>query len=364
MDTRTAETKTLEALHFLPSKGEHPMLDIPFVIGIDGRQYRGVRLSLVMAEISGLMDPALERANRLMRLVFPFNGFSVTLEVLGKIQSVDRDKGSAIVSFVEPGGEHLPQMRHILNSYIANDLVALGDVIGVGATMPSPAARTASQRKTSGQFARRLLGSAAMILATLALAGLVGSLAHDRILTQHIAAAGRVEPEGLMLDAVTAGQLDYVNLNAAPGEVAFTIRSTSGELLSIAMPCDCTAALVGAVVGSTLQAGEPVLSVHDDAAAIIVTAEVAAEDMLKLAFADHAEVRFADGEVIRATVDPDSLRAASGRGTTPVRLIPETALPASRAGQLAELTLIRPFPINFGPAGDAALERLSSVLGQ
>jgi mannuronan synthase len=354
MESPIALELTKEQLSFLPSKGDHPMMDIPFMVGIDGRQYRGMRLSLVMAEIGGLMDPSLENATRLMRLVFPFHGFSVTLGVLGLIQHVDRDKGLASVTFVDPGGEHLPQMRHILNSYIAGDLVALGGVIGVGSTLPSPARRAANATATRKLTLPRVLGTAGMVLATALLLGGAGKLAYSRIFTQHIATPGRAMQDGMTLGAIAAGQLDYVNLEAGEGEVAFSIRTITGDLLSIAMPCTCTATLQGTAVGATVQSGDAVMTVSQPDAPLVVTTQVTSDELLQLAFADHVNIRFADGETIRARPETESLRGQSGDALIPVRLIPEVALPKNLAGQLGELTIIHPLPFSLGTAQNSA----------
>ena len=353
MEARAALELTKAQLSFLPNKGDHPMMDVPFMVGIDGRQYRGMRLSLVMAEIGGLMDPALENATRLMRMVFPFNGFSVTLGVLGLINHVDRDKGLASVTFVDPAGEHLPQMRHILNSYIAGDLVALGGVIGVAAKLPSPAARAASA-KAKRKVLPRLLGSAGLVLATVALLAGAGTLAYNRIFTQSIATPGRVMQDGMTLGAIAAGQLDYVNLEASEGEVAFSIRTTSGDLLSIAMPCTCTAQLLGTSVGATVQAGDALMTVSAPDAPVIVTTQVTSDELLAMAFADHVAIRFADGTTVRARAETESLRGGAGAALVPVRLVPDVALPPSRAGQLGELTIIRPLPFSLSSVTTAA----------
>jgi mannuronan synthase len=348
MESRTALELTKEQLSFLPSKGDHPMMDVPFMVGIDGRQYRGVRLSLAMAEIGGLMDPGLENATRLMRLVFPFHGFSVTLGVLGLIKHVDRDKGLASVTFVDPGGEHLPQMRHILNSYIAGDLVALGGVIGVGSTLPSPAARAANAAAARKWTLPRLIGTAGMALATALLLGTAGTLAYNRIFTQAIATPGRAGQDGMTLGAIASGQLDYVNLEASEGEVAFSIRTITGDLLSIAMPCTCTATLQGAAVGATVQSGDAVMTVSQPDAPLVVNTQVTSDELLQLAFADHVNIRFADGQSIRARADTAGLRGQSGDALIPVRLIPDEALPQSRAGALGKLTIVRGLPFTLG----------------
>ena len=350
MEARSALELTKEQMSFLPSKGDHPMMDVPFMVGIDGRQYRGMRLSLAMAEIGGLMDPSLENATRLMRLVFPFHGFSVTLGVLGLIKHVDRDKGLASVTFVDPGGEHLPQMRHILNSYIAGDLVALGGVIGVGSTLPSPAKRAANAAAARKLTLPRIFGTAGMALATVLLLGGASMLAYSRIFTQPIATPGRAMQDGMTLGAIAAGQLDYVNLEASEGEVAFSIRTITGDLLSIAMPCTCTATLQGTAVGATVQSGDAVLTVSAPDAPLVVTTQVTSDELLQLAFADHVNIRFADGKTIRARAETQGLRGQSGDALVPVRLIPETTLPISRAGQLGAVTIIRPLPFGLGLA--------------
>ncbi len=344
MEPRNVLELTKDQLAFLPSKTDHPMMDVPFMVGIDGRQYRGIRLSLGMAEIGGLLDPALENATRLMRMVFPFNGFSVTLGVLGQIKHVDREKGLASVSFVDPGGEHLPQLRHILNSYIAGDLVALGGVIGVGATLPAPAARSATAASKRKMTVSRLLGTAGLVLATALLVGLAGKLIYKRAYTFEIAAPGRAMQDGMTLGAIAAGQLDYVNVDAGEGEVAFSIRTTSGTLLSIAMPCTCDAKLLGTTVGATVQAGDALMAVSKPDAPLVVNTEVTPEELLELAFSDHVTVRFPDGETILARAETDSLRHQTGNEMVPVRLIPNEPLPESRIGQLAALTIISPLP--------------------
>jgi hypothetical protein len=341
MDTNTAQnTVTAQTLPNLPVQGEHPLLDIPFVVGIDGRQFKGERLSLVAAEITGLMDPALDGATRLMRFMFPFKGFSVTLEVLGQVQSLDRGNGHATVTFVDPAAEHLPQLRHLINSYIAGDLVALGEVIGVAPSIPSPANRAAATSGNGLTF-RRALGSAGLALATLALVAAVGTLAYNRIFTRPLAAPGLAVQDGMTLTATASGQVDYVNLAAVKGEVAFTIRATSGEMLSIAMPCDCTATALAASVGATVTAGEPMLNVHAADAPMVITATVPAADVLTLAFADHVSAQFGDGSTINAAVDSASLRADATAAGLSVRLIPTTPLSADQSGQLAKLTIIK-----------------------
>jgi len=76
----------------------------------------------------------------------------------------------------------------------------------------------------------------------------------------------------------------------------------------------------------------------------VLTATVAAEDVLTLAFADHVSAVLADGSKITASIDTASLRAQPGAAGLPIRLIPKTALAAAQIGQLAQLTIIKKSP--------------------
>ncbi len=340
METPAADHKTPAVLPLV--RGDHPVLNLPFTVGIDGRNHTGRGLSLVSADVSGLIDPALEGAVRLVRLLFSFNGFTVALSLRARLQGVDQATGHATLVFLEPAGEHLPQLRHILNSYIAGDLVSLGETIGVSASAPLPASRQAPNRRG---VMGRLLGATGMGLATLALLTFAVGAFVTRTYATALDLPGSVERDGSALTAIAAGQIDYVNPNASVGEVAFALRATSGETLSIAMPCNCDARLAGPEAGATVLAGEPVMILNKDGAGLIVTTSVTREDLARLGFADHVLLTFRDGATARAAIDPASLqRPASGTDAIPLRLIPEVPLPDDRAGQLARLTVVQPMP--------------------
>ncbi len=56
---------------FLGGGNEHPLIDIPFSVTVDGRQYAGQGISLLEAHVVGLADPALGaeyRSHRMERL--------------------------------------------------------------------------------------------------------------------------------------------------------------------------------------------------------------------------------------------------------------------------------------------------------
>jgi mannuronan synthase len=323
---------------FLGEGNEHPLIDIPFSVYVDGRQYSGEGLSLLEAHVKGLMDPALENQERLVRLSFDFGGFAVSLhpKVL-----IHRDSPQRLVlRFTEPTGDHLPQLRRILNDYISGDLTSLGTVIRAGQPIGAKTTGVRAGQPSRWEGLRRALGSLAMLALALLLIATAGLLVGQRLLVTRLAAPAQVVVAGETLRAVADGQISYFDPAAPQGEVVFAIASTSGETLSIAMPCDCQAIPAGVAEGSTVLAGEPILTLVQGEQATVVEAAIPVGDLFALQEAGGAEVRLADGSKVFGRLD-DQGPATAGEEFVQVRLVPEPALSTDLAGQVVELRLRR-----------------------
>lgn len=322
-------------LVFLGSN-EHPLMEIPFSVYVDGRQYSGEGISLVEARVKGLADPALENQERLVRIAFDFGGFSVSLHP--KVLILRDTPQRLVLRFTEPTGEHLPQLRHILNDYISGDLTSLGTVIrSVSHPVRKSSAGPAGAASRIGAIRRVLSGLVVLALALLLLGG-AALLMGQRLLVTRLEVPAQVALSGETLRAVADGQVTYLDPEAPAGEVAFAIATTSGETLSIAMPCDCEAIPVNIVEGSTVLAGEPVLTLVEGERAAVVEASVPVASLFELQRAGGAEIRLADGT--RTFGRLDVLRpAVPGEALVSVELIPEPAISADRAGQAVELRL-------------------------
>lgn len=331
-------TLTAPSASPLTGPGEHPMLDMPFHVEIDGRQYQGRGLSLVRAGIGGLIDPHASGTERLALFVFPFQGFVVALSIEVRILDIDPARGTAALEFLDPLGEHLPQLRHLMNAHIAGDLVTLGDTLAIrpgGAQKKGTAA-------PDGRGARRLGGTLALLALTLLLIGLVAGKVHQRVFTRTLATPALATLEGQTLAATATGQIDFLNPEAKAGEVAFAIRANTGQTLSVVLPCDCQVQLLGVEEGSTVFAGDPVLRASPPDAGVTLTGTALPEELLDLSRAGSVEVTFADGSEITARLA--TLGTAAPGELVTFRLTPDAALTDDRVGQLAEVTLRRPGP--------------------
>lgn len=333
----------------LAGPADHPMIDMPFHVEIDGRQYRGRGISLVRAGVAGLMDPQSDGAERFALVVFRFQGFTVALTIEARMQAVDAAKGTAMLTFLDPLGDHLPQLRHLMNAYIAGDLVTLGNALSLGAASGVAGSPKALQARGLRPVLRRVAGTAAIVGLTALLLTLVAEKVFQRVFTVTLATPAIAGFAGRTLAATATGQIDFLNAAAAPGEVAFAIRANSGQTLSVLMPCACRVETLGVEAGATVFAGDPILRLSAPDAALEVTGALPPDRAYDLARADHLDLRFADGTVVAARLAPGGLAASTSADLLPYRLIPVEPLAQVRLGQLAEVTIRQPVPAVLSP---------------
>ncbi len=325
----------------LTAGNDHPVVDMPFTAVIDGRHFRGRGISLVAAYVLGLVDPAMLNATRLVRLVFQFDGFSVALDVDATLRPSASSSGEVELIFTRPTGPHLPQLRHILNAFIAGDLVGLGQTIGVAGTA-APKRPAASSATRAPVTFRRMLGGAAIGLLSILLVAIAWTLIYQRLYVSVVPAPGTVVSTGEVMRATATGQIAFLDLQADAGEVALAIQSASGDVQSLVMPCDCTVTSKGLREGSTVLIGEPVLQLSSAGDRYLVAATIPPDMAFELAGAARIELTYPDGT--RGTAVADLGRPAtgqpSGEGQT-VFLEPETPLSADRLGQPVMIRLQR-----------------------
>ena len=247
-------------------------------------------------------------------------------------------------TFLDPAGPHLPQLRHILNAFIAGDLINLGTVL-----QPVADARNAPSAKPQAGTVRRVAGGAVRGLVTVCLTvGLVWvalALVEQRVLTVTEARPAIVTMPGEVLRAPSAGQIEFLNPDAGDGEVAFSILSNAGIVLSLKMPCDCNVADIATFEGATVLAGEPVLRLADSDSSPIIRAQLSEESLAAIVAGYRIELRDRSGATVTAYLGENAAHeltaAQAGDGAVAVTLTPDTPLPASAAGSLMSLRLKR-----------------------
>jgi len=279
---------------------EHALIQLPFVAAIEGRQYEGSGLSLVNAFVTGLAAPEIDSNSKIAIFRFPFDGFSVTLPIEVRIETVDRSTGLYKLVFLHPTGPHLPQLRYLLNAFIAGDIVSLDELMRVPPEKTAKAkSKAGGGSHSAGQVAKRILG---MALVTAASVGILASVSYGlqkRLFLHDVPALAVVEPVGLSLQTPEAGQLAFVNGEAGKGEVVFSVQTVRGSVLSVENPCDCKIVLSNqGVVGATVFPATPVAFVTNGEGTPILKARVPDQLAKMLLAGATAEAAMPAGETV------------------------------------------------------------------
>ena len=335
----TGPSDTLLASDF---DSEHPVIQMPFNAIIDGRLFEGDGISLVGALAKGLVSPQLEGEHRLVTLVFPFAGFNVTLPVEARLDTASSTSGKLALRFTNPTGAHFIQLRHLLNSYISGDIADVGSVLSTSAGTPRGAEKVKpTNSRTRGRLLSGLLKGLLITVASVALFGFVGSKIYERAFVAHADGVSLISKNNTALRAVSSGQLDFVDPNAAQGQVAYAVRTTSGDLVSISMPCDCVALPGALTTGATVLAGDAVMRVAVADATTQVDASVPLQAYRALVAGATAQVELGNGAVVSAALQPGTVTVPQGSNDDAVQvvLLPQAEIDPSLIGTPVSVTV-------------------------
>lgn len=339
---------------------EHPVIRLPFSVIINGRSFAGQGLSIVGAEATGLIDPQLHGRVQLVTLAFNFPGYAISLPVDAAIGAGSPEAGTVTLRFLEPTGPHLPQLRYILNSFVGGDLVGVDGLIRTAEKTEKVRSEAPALKPSATQGIMTGLRWGAFAGLGLLLVGFVGVKLYERLFVLPVTGLSTITLDGMDLRAISPGQLDFVNPAATKGDIAFAIRTTSGEVLAVSMPCDCVVAPGSAEGGATVLAGDTVMTVAPKDAPVVISSKVDGGGLRALASGAHAEVHLPDGTSTTAMLDakelPGLLRTATDGAAIPITLVPATALAQSSVGSPVEV-LIKSDPL-------AAVGRFFSFNGQ
>lgn len=325
---------------------EHPQIKLPFSAFVCGRRMEGESLSLTKAELSGLLAPGEVGTEELISLRFDFDGFSITLYSEAFVsKSGDSENATVELRFSNPTGEHLAPLRYILNSHIAGHVVSMGQLLG----FTGPVDVKPTPPKVQQSLANRLMMFARMGLVFGLSTVLVYSavtIVYQRVAYQYEAHPVTITREGELMRATSAGQITFVNPTAVKGDVVYSIAANSGELLSVRMPCDCNVlALAGFKTGATVLAGDEIVKLTDETAALAVVTQISDGGVARMIAGDQPELELTSGAVV-----PVSLEFEGGGPAGQVRAtltLPQSAAGVAQAGDAARLRFRNRFLDNW-----------------
>lgn len=334
---------------------EHPVLPVPFTAQIGEAKFSGTGLSVTAAYVEPreAVAPTLIGSRQAVRLRFDFGGFTITLFPEARITGSDEE---LTLQFIDPTGPHLPQLRYILNTYIAGDVVSLGAMMAyTGPTQPKEAK---GKGETKADTKRRIKSIATLVMS----AGLI-LLAAQSLLTRYTTDY-ELRPVFIMragneMRATSGGQIIYLNPQAGKGEVLYSLSATTGDVLNFQSPCACTVSLTdGMFEGATVLPGDSILTLYGQDKTVRVQTQMSTEGLARAMSGDHVHLEMDDGRAIPARVvltSATSAAAEEGDLFLPVRLEPQAgALTADDIGKSARVRVSKALfskPIDTGTDG-------------
>lgn len=319
---------------------EHPLLDVPFSLSVNGQRYSGETISLMQMHATCDEGAKLGKGSHHVAILhFAFESFSVTLHPEITVLSEAED-GASVFQFTNPTGHHLPQLRYILNSYIAGDFVSIDGMVSyTGPTEPKKPKAEAGKQSIMDRV--RSIGVAALSGLLIVTAAYV---LFTRYTTAHEMHPVFVERAGQLMRATAPGQISYLNPEAAKGEVLFSINANTGDVLNFMMPCDCEAIVSqGISEGATVLQTDLILTIFVNTSEVRAQTLMSIEGLNRAMAGDVVTMDLNDGRKVRVTViASEATTAASMRGDlfVPVQLVPEEgALTSEDIGKSARLRL-------------------------
>lgn len=343
--TRRVETKTLNlgddnavVPYEFGFESEHPALTLPFNLYVCGQNFTGAKISITTVRVKSRDDVFLLKGKcHSVKLQFEFQNFS--LAIYPDVIVVGEYKDELILQFANPTGEHLAQLRFVLNSFIAGDFVTLGSVMAYsGPTKPkedkAPVEQNWKDRVRSIAVAAMSAG-----LIIVAAAGL-----YSRFTTAIEMHPVLIDQAGQTMRASAAGQVAYLNPEAAKGEILFSVNSNSGDVLNFQMPCDCEVVVnQGIGEGTTVLPTDVILTILVNSLEVNIQALMSVEGLARAMKGDAVFLDMADGRSIPVNVvagQTSNNAALSGELFMPVQLTAaEGALGQNDIGKFAQLRL-------------------------
>ena len=248
-----------------------------------------------------------------------------------------RAPGEMTLQFKDPLGDHLPQLRYILNTFIAGDFVTMNGMLGFSGPVKPKGAKNEESSSS-----RRRIRSIAVAVISASLILVAANILIARATKNYEPRPVFITRSGSQMTATAAGQVGYLNPEAKKGEVVYSINTNTGDVLSFKLPCDCEVSVYdGIIEGSTVLPIDIILSLFDSNSVPRVETRMSIEGLSKVLEGNKVFMELGDGRVIPTEVSVSaSTNTAVLRGDlfVPVVLVPkEGMLTSDDIGKSARL---------------------------
>nr|WP_279306642.1 PilZ domain-containing protein [Microvirga solisilvae] len=278
-------------------------------------------------------------------LVFPFNGYELTLPVRAEVRYVNNDHGRIGMRFVDVSPRQHNLLRFILDAYLSGEVVEAGDVLDVVSRRNEGKTREVPQRPApqgllanAAHYGRSIAGYGLVVGLTLLLAGFIGTGVFQKMYIIP-AQSALITTDLVTVPAPSSGQVTFISSGGEvqAGEPLLTIQGPQGSSsIVIDSPCDCVIQARYSRASSFVREGAPILVLREKGSTPYITASIPQSDILRFYRGARAVIEYADGTLVK-DVKIEALPAFSDEdasaGRFLVKLAPGRELDDSAIGQ-------------------------------
>ncbi len=328
---------------------QHVRLRIPIRVEIDGERYVTDDWSPGGFGVNADL-PGREPGDRFTaRLFFPFEDFELAVPVDCRLVYVTEDRSRFGCRFLGLSRGQIELFRFVVDAYLSGEIVSAGDLLAVVAREGSEAAVRPLVEEEKGGTLRRLLGHAALVVAAVAVFGLLAYGAWERFFVVETRDALIWAPlvpieAPLTGEVVEAGPRKPVH---EPGDILARVDALDGRTVFLRSPCNCAVLKWIVPAGAIAREGEPVLLLADADRPLVVRAQLPVEQAERIRIGQRARV-FVPGEaepvlaqVERVDFKPDLVALGTGIPSVPrkaqVYLRPDRPFDFDRLGSIVRV---------------------------
>lgn len=312
--------------HEFGFESEHPAVSLPFGLKICGQTFVGSRISLTEVRVTARDEIFLTNGSKHAgRIQFDFQNFSIS--IYPDLVVVGEHGDELVLKFADATGDHVAQLRFVLNSFIAGDFVTLGAVMAYsGPTKPK------EEKKKSEPNWKERYRSVAVAAFSAMLAIWAGTALYVRYTTGMELHPVLIERAGQPMQATTAGQVSYLNPDAPAGDVLFSVNANSGDVLNFKMPCDCEVVVSqGVSEGITVLPDDVILTILLNNRSLSIQALMSVEGLGRAMKGDRVYLDLTDGRSI-------PMQVIAGTGANSATLGGELFVPVQLVAAEGQLT--------------------------
>jgi hypothetical protein len=285
------------------------------------------------------------------QILFPLNDYSLIMSAEGTIRYYDQALQRVGVQFAPDSKGTESVIRHLIDAYVSNEVVTVGDVMEVSKRFTDAKARNAASAKKDIRkktFRERLSDlyryakGTGFILLGLALAFYVARNGYYKVFIKYATSAF------VDIQSVDVGALGNGNVigfkkaeNYAKGETILSLKDRDGKLTPVNSPCDCLVLSSDTAENSFVREGDILMRLAPIDAKPFIRAKVEGAVIMKVGPESTVDVTFRDETRLAYTLDQHPMqtiesvkqlrdlvgidvRMATGRDDLPVTAVGET----------------------------------------